>query len=88
MECPSLPIPHWEVKGEEALNLPAAMDRAAEDAGDRFWGLAWRKKRKPWLFVFTEDQFRRLLENMVPIKEVRDAGGLGVQTERYGRSGE
>ena len=41
-------IPNWEVKLEEKLNVAQALDRAAEDAGDRIWAMAWKRKYKGW----------------------------------------
>lgn len=61
VEAPSMPVPHWECKFVEELNIRAAMARAEEDAGDRIWGLATRVKHKKWIFCMNEDAFRRLL---------------------------
>lgn len=58
--APTMPIPQWESKGEEQLNLHAAMARAAEDADGRVWGLAWRKKRQPWIFCLHEEALKEL----------------------------
>lgn len=63
--APTMPIPQWESKGEEALNLHAAMARAAEDADGRVWALAWRKKRQPWIFCLHEEAFKKLLEGLM-----------------------
>jgi Holliday junction resolvase len=55
------PIPDWEVKLEEKLNLWAAMDRAAEDGKGKAWALAWRRKQKKWIVVIEAEKLMELL---------------------------
>lgn len=72
VESPLCPVPHWEVKLEEKLNLPAAMERAREDANGRMWALAWKQKYKKWIVAMDLDMFLKLIE---PLSAKGDTNG-------------
>tara|TARA_Y100000593_G_scaffold92470_2_gene184191 strand:- start:299 stop:670 length:372 start_codon:yes stop_codon:yes gene_type:complete len=59
---PDLPC-HFESKRCERLNIWDAMEQAQADAlDDEMPIVAWRKNRKPWLFVVQPETFLSLIK--------------------------
>lgn len=62
VEAPTCPIPCWEVKGVEELNLVVAIDRATEDSQGRPWALAWKRNHRDWVVAMSVELLQELLQ--------------------------
>jgi hypothetical protein len=51
---------HFEIKRAEKLSLYAAIEQAANDAGEKVPVVLHRKNNKPWLAIVPLDQLLRL----------------------------